>query len=59
VAAAEAVGLGQCGVDLVMGEAGPIVLEVNPTPGFLHLEAATGIDVARTMVAHAVESVRD
>jgi len=54
VAAAEALGLGQCGVDLLMDATGPIVLEVNPTPGFLRLEEATGVDVARAMVAHAV-----
>jgi ribosomal protein S6--L-glutamate ligase len=54
VAAAEALGLGQCGVDLLMGASGPIVLEVNPTPGFLRLEEATGIDVARAIVAHAI-----
>jgi len=59
VAAAEALGLGQCGVDLLVGESGPIVLEVNPTPGFLRLEEATGIDVARAMVEHAVEAVRN
>lgn len=58
VATAEALGLGQCGVDLLMDAAGPIVLEVNPTPGFLHLEEATGIDVARAIVAHAVEGIR-
>jgi len=54
VAAAAAVGLGHCGVDLVMGDAGPVVLEINPTPGFLRLEKATGIDVARALVEHAV-----
>jgi len=58
VGAAKALGLGQCGVDLLMGVSGPIVLEVNPTPGFLRLEEATGIDVARAMVEHAVEAVR-
>jgi ribosomal protein S6--L-glutamate ligase len=58
VAAAEALGLGQCGVDLLMGVSGPIVLEVNPTPGFLRLEEATGIDVARAMVEHAIECAR-
>ena len=58
VAAAEALGLGQCGVDLLMDATGPIVLEVNPTPGFLRLEEATGVDVARAMVAHAVEGIR-
>ena len=58
VGAAKALGLGQCGVDLLMGVSGPIVLEVNPTPGFLRLEEATGVDVARAMVEHAVEGVR-
>jgi RimK family alpha-L-glutamate ligase len=54
VAAAEAMGLGHCGVDLVRGESGPVILEVNPTPGFLRLEEATGVDVARALVEHAV-----
>ena len=55
VEAARALGLGHCGVDLVIGEDGPVVLEVNPTPGFLRLEEVTGIDVARALIEHAVE----
>ncbi|MGD9253625.1 MAG: ATP-grasp domain-containing protein, partial [Holophagae bacterium] len=51
-AAAASLGLGQCGVDLLHGPDGPLVLEVNPTPGFLRLEAATGVDVAAALVAH-------
>jgi RimK family alpha-L-glutamate ligase len=54
VAAARTLALGHCGVDLVMGDDGPVILEVNPTPGFLRLEDATGIDVARALVEHAV-----
>ena len=54
VAAAAALGLGHCGVDLVEGDAGPVILEINPTPGFLRLEEATGVDVARALVEHAV-----
>ena len=54
VAAAAALGLGHCGVDLVGSEAGPVILEINPTPGFLRLEEATGVDVARALVEHAV-----
>jgi ribosomal protein S6--L-glutamate ligase len=53
VAAARAVGLGQCGVDLLPGER-TVVVEVNPTPGFQHLEAASGVDVARALVEHAL-----
>ena len=36
------------------GPGGPVVVEINPTPGFLRLEAATGIDVARALVSDAV-----
>lgn len=53
LAAARAIGLGHCGVDLLPGER-TVVLEVNPTPGFRHLEAASGIDVARALVEHAL-----
>ncbi len=54
VAAATTIGLGHCGVDIVTGDDGPTVLEVNPTPGFLKLEEVTGVDVARALVEHAV-----
>jgi ribosomal protein S6--L-glutamate ligase len=55
VAAAAALGLGQCGIDLVIDGSSPVVLEVNPTPGFLRLEEATGVDVARALVEHALK----
>jgi len=50
-AAARSMSLGLCGVDLLPGPDGPVVGEVNPTPGFRHLERATGIDVAGAIVA--------
>jgi len=53
LSAAAALGLGQCGVDLLPGER-TVVVEVNPTPGFRHLEAATGVDVARALVEDAL-----
>jgi RimK family alpha-L-glutamate ligase len=53
VEAAAVLGLGQCGVDLLPGQR-TVVVEVNPTPGLQHLEAATGIDVARALVSDAV-----
>ncbi len=56
VAAAHALGLGHCGVDLVVDGGRPVILEVNPTPGFVRLEEATGVDVARALVEHAVSS---
>ncbi len=53
VEAARALGLGVCGVDLLPGPE-TVVVEVNPTPGFLHLEESTGVDVAGAMVRHAL-----
>lgn len=52
LSAAATLELGVCGVDLLPAADGPLVCEVNPTPGFRHLEAATGIDVAGAIVGH-------
>jgi len=53
VDAAAALGLRQCGVDLLPGHP-TVVVEVNPTPGFRHLESATGVDVAGALVEDAL-----
>jgi RimK family alpha-L-glutamate ligase len=50
VAAAATLGLGICGVDLLPTPDGPVVVEVNPSPGLRHVEAASGVDVARAVV---------
>ena len=55
--AAAAVGLGVAGVDLVDTPAGPVVLEVNGSPGFKGIETATGVDVAGRVVSLAVSLV--
>jgi [lysine-biosynthesis-protein LysW]---L-2-aminoadipate ligase len=52
--AAEAVGGGVLAVDLMEGPNGLVVHEVNPTPEFKTLAAATGVDVAGPIVDHAV-----
>ncbi|MEE4270915.1 MAG: RimK family alpha-L-glutamate ligase [Thermoanaerobaculales bacterium] len=53
-AAARTAGLGVCGVDLLPGNDGVVVGELNPTPGFVALEKATGADVASAVVDHLV-----
>jgi RimK family alpha-L-glutamate ligase len=53
LAASRALGLAQCGVDLLPGEETTIA-ELNPTPGFVRLEQASGVDVARSLLDHAV-----
>jgi ribosomal protein S6--L-glutamate ligase len=58
VAAARVVGLAVCGVDLLEGNDGPLVMELNSSPGFEGLERASGIDVAGAMVRHALTLAR-
>lgn len=52
--AAEAVGGGVLAVDLMESPNGLVVHEVNPTPEFKALAAATGADIAGAIVEHAV-----
>ena len=46
VRAAAVLGLGVAGVDLIRSNRGPLVLEVNSSPGLEGIEAATGVDIA-------------
>jgi len=58
VTAAGAVGAEIAGVDVVITPEGrPLVLEVNYSPGFQGLEAATGIDVAGAILDYVAERV--
>ena len=50
VRAARTVGLNVAGVDIVRGKDGPLVLEVNSSPGLEGIEAATGKDVAGMVI---------
>ena len=50
VRAAAAVGLNVCGVDMLRSNDGPVVMEVNSSPGLEGLEKATGIDVAGKII---------
>ncbi len=48
--AAKHLGLGVAGVDLIRSKKGPLLLEVNASPGLQGIEAATGINVAKEIV---------
>ena len=50
VAAARAMGLNVAGVDLIRSNHGPLVLEVNSSPGFEGIEATSGVDVAGLVI---------
>ena len=50
VSAARAMGLNVCGVDMLRSNHGPVVMEVNSSPGLEGVERATGIDVADKII---------
>lgn len=52
IRAAKVLGLGVAGVDLIRARRGPLVLEVNSTPGLEGIEAVCGVDVAGCIVDH-------
>ncbi|MEZ7198107.1 30S ribosomal protein S6--L-glutamate ligase [Pseudodesulfovibrio karagichevae] len=50
VRAARIMGLNVCGVDLLRSNHGPVVMEVNSSPGLEGIEKATGIDIADKII---------
>lgn len=58
IRAAATMGLGVAGVDLLRSDRGPLVLEVNSSPGLEGIEAASGVDVAGAVIAHIERSIR-
>ena len=57
IAAAKAMGLGVCGVDMIPSDRGPLVMEVNSSPGLEGIEKATGIDVAGAVMEYIAKNV--
>jgi ribosomal protein S6--L-glutamate ligase len=52
------VGLQVAGVDMLEARSGPKVIELNSSPGFEGLEAATSMDVAALIIRYAVDYAR-
>ncbi len=52
VRAAKAMGLRVAGVDLLRSNHGPVVMEVNSSPGLEGIETASGVDVAGKIIAY-------
>jgi len=50
VRAAKILGLNVCGVDMLRSNHGPVVMEVNSTPGLEGIETATGKDIAGMII---------
>jgi ribosomal protein S6--L-glutamate ligase len=55
---AEITGLNVCGVDMLRSRRGPVVVEVNSSPGFEGIEAATRVDVAGKIIAFLERNAR-
>jgi ribosomal protein S6--L-glutamate ligase len=50
IRAVKAMGLSVAGVDLLRSNHGPVVIEVNSSPGLEGIESATGVDVAKSII---------
>jgi ribosomal protein S6--L-glutamate ligase len=50
-------GLAIAGVDMLQSKRGPMVLEVNSSPGLEGIEKATGIDIAGKIVEYIEQNI--
>lgn len=57
VRSAQIMGLKVAGVDMLEGAEGPLVMEVNSSPGLQGIEAATNLDVAGAIIDHVADRV--
>jgi len=56
---ANAMGLNVCGVDMLRSNLGPVVMEVNSSPGLEGVEKATGIDVASKIIEFIEKNAKE
>ncbi|AXH10151.1 30S ribosomal protein S6--L-glutamate ligase [Malaciobacter halophilus] len=57
IAAAKAMGLGVCGVDMIPSKRGPLVMEVNSSPGLEGIETSTNLDIAGKIMDYIEQNV--
>jgi len=57
IKAAKAMGLGVAGVDMLQSARGPLILEVNSSPGLEGIEKATGKDIAKSIIRYIERGV--
>ena len=58
VRAAKTMGLNVCGVDMLRSNHGPVVMEVNSSPGLEGIEETTGVDVAGKIIEFIEKNAR-
>ncbi|MCB1616376.1 MAG: 30S ribosomal protein S6--L-glutamate ligase, partial [Pseudomonadales bacterium] len=59
VRAAKTMGLNVCGVDILRSNHGPVVMEVNSSPGLEGIEKATGINVAEKIIEFIEKNTKE
>src|SRR4029077_7137246 len=57
LAAARVLGLRMAGVDMLESKEGPMIMEVNSSPGLEGIEKASGADVAGAVIDHLEREV--
>ncbi len=57
IKAARVMGLAVAGVDMLQSARGPLILEVNSSPGLEGIEAATGKDIAKSIIRYIERSI--
>jgi len=55
--AAKALRLDICGVDMLQSKSGPMIMEVNSSPGLEGIEAATNVDIAKSIIRYIERNV--
>lgn len=58
VKAAKVMGLRCAGVDMLRSNSGPMILEVNSSPGLEGIEKATGLDIAGKIINHIEKEIK-
>jgi ribosomal protein S6--L-glutamate ligase len=58
IRSAEVLGLNVAGIDMLRSNRGPVVVEVNSSPGIEGMEQASGADVAGAMIAFLEKHAR-
>ncbi len=58
VHAAQILNLNVAGVDMLEGKDGPVIMEVNSSPGLEGIEGATGVDIAGEIVKYMEQQIQ-
>ncbi|TVP93175.1 MAG: 30S ribosomal protein S6--L-glutamate ligase [Thioalkalivibrio sp.] len=58
IRAAKSMGLNVCGVDMLRSNHGPVVMEINSSPGLEGVEKATGKDIAGMIVQYIEKNAK-